>query len=322
MKRSIIILLVIFGILAARIAAHSAMVKVTLKPESEVRPAAAVTIKDIASIEGSKDLVRKVGDVLISTGPLPGSRRTIEASYIRARLTATGLGNGLAILGPSKAVISGKCVRFSSQELADEAVSFLREQLPGDNSVYDIIVQRAPRELIAAADSNAQIRPRLFGSTARPGVNTVALDLVCNGGVVATASAMAQVKVTSDVLVTLGPISAGQVLNPKSIATERRDITRVKDPLRVAHEDINDWVTRRAIPAGNVITLADVKPAPVVNEGDTVSLVVKCGHVTIRTSAQAKQDGGIGDTIRVLSEVSQQDLRARVIEPGLVIINR
>jgi flagella basal body P-ring formation protein FlgA len=53
-----------------------------------------------------------------------------------------------------------------------------------------------------------------------------------------------------------------------------------------------------------------------------VNLVVRCGNVVLHTTAQVKQDGRAGDTVRVVSAVSQDEVRAQVVEPGMVEIAR
>lgn len=323
MKRLIPTLSLITGIILCSSAAYSAVVKVVLRSESEVRPSRAVAVKDIARVEGPKEAARKAGDVTVGISPSPGQHRTIDSSYIKARLKSTSLGMGVNVVGPDTVSVVGKCTKLTSQQLTEEATNYIQGLLPQDNRTYEVSVQRSPRDVVAAAGESVRISPRLYSNSIHPGVNTVALDVEVDGKIVATTSVVMQIKTTAKVLVATDTIQTGQPLTSQNTTRELRDITRANDPLVIQNNNENNaWIAGRVISAGSTIRSSDVKLPPDIRKGDSVSLVVKCGKVTLHATAEAKQDGRTGDTIRVLSAVSKEDVRARVIGPGMVEIRR
>jgi flagella basal body P-ring formation protein FlgA len=322
MKRAFLILQVITLAITANSAAHSAAAKVFLRQESEVQPAETVTIDDVARIEAPQALAEKIGRVTVATGPLPGQHRSIGANYINVKLKAAQLEN-IKVVGPEKIDVFGACIKISSDELAARAKEFLLEQLPSNSMTYDITIDRAPKEIIIARGDNLEIRPRLLGSGLQPGVGTVALDVVLDGKTATTANAAFTLKAVADVMVATNVIRQSEAITPSNVSWEPRDVTRVKGAIiRIDDQDTQDWIARRTIQAGAVITAASVEHPPVVRRGDSVNLIVKCGNVTLHTTAEVKQDGRAGETIRVLSSVSNGEVRARVVEPGLVEIER
>ena len=324
MKRIFFNLSLILSIVFCGSAVNSAVVKVVLRAESELRPSCAVAVKDIARVEGPKEAARKAGDVNVAISPAPGQRRTIYSNFIRARLNSNKLGVGVNVVGPETVSVVGKCVKIRPQQLTEEATNYVLSLLPKDgNRTYDVSVQRNPREIVAASGENVRISPRLYSNSIHPGVNTVALDVEVDGKIVATTSLVMQIKTAAEVLVATDTIPTGQPLNEQNTVRERRDISRTTDPLIMENIDENiDWVAKRVISAGSTIKSSDVKLPSDIRKGDSVSLVVKCGKVTLQTSAEARQDGRIGDTIRVLSAVSKEDVKAKVVGPGMVEITR
>lgn len=323
MKRFITTISLITGIFLFSAAAQCAVVKVVLKPESEVQPSRPVAIKDIATVEGPKEAAQKAGDVTIATSPSPGQRRTIDSNYIKSRLKSASLGMGVNLVGPDTVSVVSKCSKLTSQQLTDEAINYIQSLLPQENRTYDISIQRSPRDVVVAAGENIRICPRLYSSSLHPGVNTVALDVEVDGKIAVTTSAVVQIKTTAEVLVAIGTIQTGQPLTSENTTRELRDITRINDPLIVqSNNENNEWIAGRVISAGSTIRSSDVKLTPDIRKGDNVSLVVKCGKVTLHATAEAKQDGKAGDTIRLLSAVSKEDVRARIVGPGIAEIRR
>ncbi|MCL5105768.1 MAG: flagellar basal body P-ring formation chaperone FlgA [Armatimonadetes bacterium] len=321
MKRSVRIFLILTGVLALRIAAHSAAAKVVLRPESEVQAAHAVTLRDIASISGPQALVGKIGEIQVSAGPLAGERRTVDASYIRLKLGAINTSVPVKLVGPDKITVMGKCARISSSQLADEAKMFLTSQLPSDDTTYEVEVDRQPREIVVPAGSRVEVKPRLLTSAVRCGLNTIGVDVVVDGKNEASTSVALRAKSVAETLVATGDIRQGEALSEKNTSWEKRDITKISSAItRSSGTDAVERIARRGIKSGSIITTSDADLPPAVRKGDTVNLVVRCGNVTLRATGEAKQDGRIGESVRVFSTVSQGDVRARVIEPGIVEI--
>ena len=323
MKRSIVILVVITGVLIARATAHPAPVRVTFRAETQVQTAERFKVKDIASIEAPDELARKLGDIVAGGRLTPGSRRTIDTRCIKLKLNAAAAGKEIVVEGPSRITVVGKCVKISSQQLADEATKFVLSQLPQDSRTYEVVVRRLPRELVLPDHDNVEIKPRMLSRSVRPGPGTVAIDALFNGRRIATTSAGLQINAVADVLVATATIHQGETLSAQNTAWEQRDVTGIAEAIVMGPGgEMQDWVARRTLSAGRAITPTDVALPPTIRRGETVTLMVRCGKVTLRTTAEAKQDGRTGETVPVRSSVSRNDVRARIVAPGLVEINR
>lgn len=322
MKRSILILLVVATVLLARTFAHGAVVaKVILHAKSEVRSAQPITLAEIASVEAPQALAKKIGGLVVCTGPIPGVERTVDAQYLRVKLNALNLNCTVKFTGASSAVLTGKCVRVSSKQLEDAALSFVAAQAPSAEITYGATIQHSPREIVLPGGSNAEIQARSLNGSVRPGPNTIALDVIVDSRVAATTSATVAVKAVASVLVATSAIPQGTAINEQNTKWDKRDLTGFNDPIVMGQDDKN-WVARCSVRAGSIINSSDVALPPAVRSGDSVTLTVKCGTVSLTTTAEAKQSGRVGESIRVRAGMSNEDVRARIISSGAVEIVR
>lgn len=69
---------------------------------------------------------------------------------------------------------------------------------------------------------------------------------------------------------------------------------------------------------GVVLTKSAVASRPAVRSGETVRATARIGAVQVEAHLVAVQDGDPGATVRVVNRESRRELRARVIEHGLV----
>lgn len=296
--------------------AHSATVSVVLRPQSEIAHSRNVTIADIADVKGTQPMAQKIAGVPLGSGLTPGQTRKLDTAYIRAVLRSRGLAESVALSGAPAATVTATCAGFSAQQLSAEAERYLRGLLPANRATYEVVMQREPRALTVPSES-AVIRCRLLGSSARLGSNTVALDAVVAGNVAATTSATFEVRAAARVLVAKDTIRQGAILSADNTVWELRDITRLREVIADEETALDKGlVARRTVSPATIITSMDVIQPPCIRSGDAVAISVRGGAVTIRVSAEARQDGRIGDTIRVRSAVSREDMRARITGPG------
>jgi len=320
MKRSIILLVSVILILAARFEARADFV-VTLKSEVSVRPGAAVRVRDIATLKGVLSASKKIADVVVGTGPVAGARRTIEIDYVRLRISAV-CAKGVRVVGPSEVNLTGRSRRLSSEALSEKARALVESLLPVTGASYEVTVERQSRAL-TVPDGEVEVGARLLGSIPRPGVNNVALDVTVDGRPAATTSVTVRVKLVADVLVTTAAVRQGEPLGSQNTTWEKREVSRGNAVIVMpTGGDPGEMLARRLISAGQVVAASDVETPCAVKKGDAVTVTVTCGGVTLRTTGEARQDARIGDSLSVKTSISGQDVRARVIAPGSVHIAR
>jgi flagella basal body P-ring formation protein FlgA len=113
-------------------------------------------------------------------------------------------------------------------------------------------------------------------------------------------------------------VSRGQALADEDLEVATGEVAGL--PLR--------WLPRRrevlgaraltTVGAGSVLTKTAVATRPAVKSGQTVRAMVRVGRVHVEAELVAVQDGDPGATVRVVNRDSRRELRARVVEPGVV----
>jgi len=303
------------------VTADSETLEIRLKASAELPSGKPVTIADVAEIAGPESMACRAARVVLTAAPQPGGARRIALSYVAGKVRAAGL-NASHVTGADAVIVAGSCSRLGAQDLCEEAKTYLLSLLPTDGRTYELTVQRTPREIVAPS-GEVSVRPRLVGSAARLGANSIALDAMLDGKIVATTSAVIDVRAVAEVLVAAESIPQGTPVTDANTVTQPRDISRTPTAITGLRSDsAGRFVARRTIGAGSVITTADIEPPLVVRRGDRVDVLLTCGGITLRTTAEVRQDGRPGEIVQVRPAVSQADIRARVIGPNTVSVLR
>lgn len=297
----------------------AAVTKVTLLAQAEVQAARPVAVKDIARIQGPA--AAKVGEVVVTTAPLPGKVSKISSDFVQRRVSAETKVD-VKIAGADSVELAGRCVRFASDVIADEAKALINSQLPNDGCEYDVAVDRTPREIVIAGGDSVTLRARMLNPTLRPGIVAVTVDAIVDERVAASSTVSLTIKAMANVLVATKAIRRSEELTPDNTAWDRRDVTRKPNALVQSQEDTTGWVARRALSAGTMITGNDVAPPYAVLRGETASLTVRCGGVTLHTTGEIKADARTGELVKVRPADAAEDVQAKVLGPGLVCLTR
>lgn len=323
MYRPAVIFILVVCASSAWAAKTAPVVKIALRPECTVQPGRSVALRDVADITGPAIPARKAGDMMVGIGPLPGKHRTVTSSYISGRAQALRIGAEVRVVGAEECDLAGSCVRWDSKSLSDAAEELVKSNLPQDGSVYETSVSRRPKEIVTAGGGRAELRARLLSSNVKAGLNTVAVDAMVDGQAAKTATVAVQVLRSAEALTALSAIPQGEPLTPQNTAWVRQDVTRMPNAVvRPAQGEEPNWVAKRSLTAGAVLTSVDVIDPPAIKRGDTVILMVKCGAVRLATTAEAKQDRRQGEMVAVRPASSDQNVTGRVVERGLVEIVR
>lgn len=318
MKSRLIITILL--ILAIRASAYGATTtaRVTFKPEAEVQPGGSVTVNDIAAIQAPADLAGRIARLSIARAPLAGQSRTLTAGYIKQMIARAEPKSTISVAGPDRIRVTGISSKVTGEELVEAARNFATESTPKDGREYEISVDPISREVIVPGGGAVSIRPEFISGSMRAGLNPVRLSVDVDDRGITTVYASVRVKVTATVLVATDQLQKDGELTTGNTIWDKRDIS--KFPNAIIDKGDKGYVARKTIKPGAVITSNDVALPAAIKQGDTISLVVRCGGVLLQTSAEAKQTGSVGDTIRVTSPVSTGEVRAKIIEPGLAEI--
>ena len=129
----------------------------------------------------------------------------------------------------------------------------------------------------------------------------------------------ARIKIFKIVAVANTDMGHGEQITEDCVDMERVDVSNLKG----CFEDVTilgTMQTSRIIKEGTVFTERNVSTIPVISRGERVLIEVKVGSVTATAEGTARQDGGIGDTIRVYNDMTRTTLECRILDEKRVAI--
>jgi flagella basal body P-ring formation protein FlgA len=118
-------------------------------------------------------------------------------------------------------------------------------------------------------------------------------------------------------------VNAGEPLDSANLEPIEAEWTRLNGQPLTAVTFAEPQVAVRALVPGRPILVQDVKAAPRVRRGQTVSLLYTEGNVHVRLGGRALQDGAAGDTISVAASLGKsRRFTGIVTENGTVLLKR
>jgi len=121
-----------------------------------------------------------------------------------------------------------------------------------------------------------------------------------------------------DVAVARSDIARGEVIAEADLEYKAVPAVRANGSIVRAITDAAGMEARRALKAGELIRLGDLKRPTMVAKGSTVTMVFEAPGMRLSAVGRALAEGAEGDTITILNPTSFRKVEAVVIKPGTV----
>lgn len=155
---------------------------------------------------------------------------------------------------------------------------------------------------------------RANGNNAQGGRVTVRVD--CQDHAPWARHVPATVRIYKEIVVSARSLARGTVLSQHDLVLQEHDVSVIRGAVIADMDQATGLALRRAINAGNALSL-DMLAAPIlVARGDTVVLTAERGGIAIRQQGTALQDGEAGKQIQVRNNSSSRVVQAVVTGPG------
>ncbi|MFQ5618925.1 MAG: flagellar basal body P-ring formation chaperone FlgA [Rhodospirillales bacterium] len=278
--------------------------------------AAAVTLRQSVTVSGR--LVR-LGDLFVPAGdkaeaavayaPAPGKRAIFDARWLYRVARAYGL-NWRPLSIDEKAVVARESIVIGRREIADHILAALVDK--GVDA--DMRVELSNRMLRIHVPGN---------STATVAVEDVAYDARTRRFVAIVAApaddpAARRIRVTGrvhrvvDVPVLTRRVLAGEVIRERdvkwiSMRSDRLQRDTIQDSAALIGKS-----PRRGLRAGGPVRVSDVRLPVLVPRRSLVTILYRVRSMTLTAQGRALEDGGAGDTVRVVNTQSNTVVQAVV----------
>lgn len=128
----------------------------------------------------------------------------------------------------------------------------------------------------------------------------------------------ANLQVFDYVVVAATSIPMGTQLSGSELTEQEMDVALQYRGYYRSIDEVRGFVTRRPIPAGQVLSPVTVNPAHLVTKGETVTILAESPGLSIRSVGVALMNGAMGDVIQVKNTKSNKVVEGRISGPGQI----
>ncbi len=259
----------------------------------------------------------QVRDLMIRAGLKPNCVVTVSRQDILRRLVTAGLAGGVRLTGASHTHLIFAGRELVAGDIRQEVRLVIQPLVPpsypgAPDSWFELDLPAI--ELSAAGAWHAESdRTELL----EPGRNLVRIRVV-DGNREESFPVTVTLHQFGEVGRVRNNLSRDKPLAENMFDWQWQDLADLDHGLSVHRTSIQGASPTRNLKAGDYLRQADLKETPVILAGDPVELQVRRGQVAVSVRAFARQNGCLGQTIPVRSELTGRLVNARVVGPGLV----
>jgi len=115
-------------------------------------------------------------------------------------------------------------------------------------------------------------------------------------------------------------IAPGDVVSEKDVEWIKISARRINRSTILSSASLIGQTVKRALPANKIIRESDIAAPVAVEKGSIVQMTYQSGLLTLSMQGRALEEGGIGDTIRIMNPKSKKTVFARIQNAGTVTV--
>ncbi len=308
MKRAIYIMLIIliFGA-PPLLGAEIKIVKSIINTNKEK-----IYLKDIAQLRGCSS---KWKHILLAHISSPGSSIQLPEGYIKARLKLKGVPiEKIKLVIPKIVKIKREATRITERDLMAIAKHCVEENNPWGKRLK-IITIKAKNEILLPK-GRLSYSCQLF--TSPIGDFSIPIIFKVNGEIVSRTWVMVKTKLIAPIIVSAYPIRRGELITKDKIKVVKKDITRLPAGVFTNKSEVVGKRAKINIGINRVIYKNMVEIPPIIRRGQRVVIVAESDNLKVTAPGKAKENGRLGDIIKVENILSKKIITGKVVDSQTV----
>lgn len=277
-----------------------------------------VTLRDLLAPADATRLDHLAGPIELFRAPEPGMKRKVSRQTL-ARLVSRRIDPAqLHLTGAENVTIARKGTWIEPEEMEAALNRYLAAaaaKLPGVELEFEKLYL-PPHFMVATGHIEHQVipaDPQVIGSRRMTLITRV------DGEVVANQSIGVVLKARARVAVMAADMRRGETLASADLVLQQREISHLAEPFFSLDELLGKRL-RQAVRLGQPLQRRQVEFPPLIRRGSRVIIRAQNHGLLLTASGEARQDGELGDTIRVRNNGSQREVLCRVLAAGLVSV--
>lgn len=293
--------------------------KLVLPKETRVR-GTELSLASLGRVECADAAVRaRLERYSLGWAPAPGYSRLVQRWQLERELAHAFPTVAVSLTGAPDCRVAPETARVASEDIATKARGELEGLFRGRDAKIRATGNVADLE-VPAANETIELRPTLAQRELRGGAWNVGVQVWIDGTLYQTAWATFAVELWAEMPVLVRDVARGELLSPEMLETRRVEVTGDATFAALSGDSLAGAVTQRDIARGSVVQDRDVRRAQLVTSGEPITLEVKKGAVVARSTVTCKQDGRLGDRVKIVNAGGARELTAIVVGRALVRI--
>lgn len=286
-----------------------------------------LTLLDICDQAGLSEQLKGIfGKVSLGEAPSVGSTKTAEGQAMRDFVTRLLESRGMdpskvRLTVPDRIQITRLSVTLTAEKIEEIFKRHVLEHTrwsPQDIEIQKVNYSGLP--VVPAGDLSVEIaaapQERYAGNVC------VTLHFSVDGEKVRSLSVAGKVDVYQNVVQASRPLKQSQVLAEGDIEMARVNVAEALDRYATDVDQIVNKRLLRNVGAHQAISLKDLDKPLVLKRGDMVTMIYSQPGLKVTAKGQVREDGSIGDTVRINNVNSNRVVYCRVIDAETVHVSR
>ena len=115
-------------------------------------------------------------------------------------------------------------------------------------------------------------------------------------------------------------IRHGDIVKSEDITKIRTKTSNISSNIILSEEQLVGMEAKNVISSGRYFKRSDIRKSPVIFAKNIVTMKYISGHLSVKTTGIALEEGSVGDTIKVKNEKSGNEIYAKIIEKDVVAV--
>ncbi len=155
---------------------------------------------------------------------------------------------------------------------------------------------------------------------AKPGIlgsRRMTLMTRVDGQIKSNKSIRVELEALAEIVIAADDLRRGTIISDKDVELRYQDVSRFDSPIFSIDEVIGRRV-KRSVRLGQPLQHKQIEFPPVIKRGERVVINIRSSGLALTAAGEAKEDGRIGETIRIINSSSGKEVLCRVVAPGQV----
>ena len=255
---------------------------------------------------------------IVAPAPALGKEAILTGEWLNRLAETNGIG-WKATDAKTSVIVRREAAEISKEEIVDAIVKELTAQ--GMPDTAELSFQKGDFPVFVPVKSVWRLEPVSSDYTPTRQRFEAKLKLIVDDERKQELAFAGKVKIFINIPVAARDLKAGQIITPDDILAKRvpQESMRGNDP--AGKEDLIGKEMKKSVRSGQPVTLNDVRAQVMVAKGKIVTLNFVKGGIMLSAQGKALENGGLGDTVRVMNTQSKSVVQGTVTGPETVSIH-